>query len=286
MSDLGSNEGTMSDESTYIHGTDPEEQERLALMNEIINRASVAELGVRGGARILELASGLGHMARAMARAAGPRGEVIAIERSSEQIASARRLAEAAGEEGLHETRQGDALHPPLEEREWGTFDLVHARFLLEHVADPLGIVEVMVRAARPGGRIVIEDDNHDTLRLWPEPAGFAELWQAYMDGFRKIGCDPVIGTKLVSLLLEAGARPVRTAIIPYTACAGSPLFDGVVRNLIEVIRGTRRTIVDGGLMAGDAFDAAIASLKEWSALPDAACWYYLCWAEGSRPSR
>ena len=30
-----------------------------------------------------------------------------------------------------------------------------------------------MIKALRPGGRIVLEDDPHDTLRLWPEPPGF-----------------------------------------------------------------------------------------------------------------
>ena len=35
---------------------------------------------------------------------------------------------------------------------EWGTFDLVHARFLLEHVSDPLAVVRSMARAVRPGG--------------------------------------------------------------------------------------------------------------------------------------
>lgn len=271
-------------ENRYIHGTDPEEQDRLALMNEIINRASVDELGLAGGERILEVASGLGVMARAMARQAGPAGEVIAIERSEEQIAGARRLASAAGEEGTVATRQGDAYDPPLGEHEWGSFDVVHARFLLEHVPHPLGIVEVMVRAARPGGRIVLEDDNHDTMRMWPEPEGFTALWQAYQEGFRKIGCDPLVGGKLVSLLHEAGAIPSRTALIPYTACAGTPLFEVVVRNIIEVVNGARKGVVEQGLMSGSDFDAAIGSLREWSARPDGAVWYYLSWAEGRKP--
>jgi SAM-dependent methyltransferase len=273
-------------ESTYIHGTDPEEQDRLALMNELINRPSLAELGLRGGERILELASGLGVMARAMARAVGPTGEVIGIERSAEQIAGSSRLAAAAGEGELFQVRRGDAYRPPIEEHEWGSFDVVHARFLLEHVPDPLGIVKVMVRAARPGGRIVIEDDNHDTLRLWPEPEGFTALWQAYMDGFREIHCDPLIGTKMISLLHDAGAVPVRAALIPYTACTGEPLFEGIVRNLVEVVNGAREGIVRAGLLEAGRFDTAIAALREWGSRPDGAVWYYIAWAEGRRPER
>ena len=34
--------------------------------------------------------------------------------------------------------------HPGLRAGEWGAFDLVHARFVLEHVSDPLAVVEVL----------------------------------------------------------------------------------------------------------------------------------------------
>ena len=46
----------------------------------------------------------------------------------------------------------------------------------------------------RPGGRIILEDDGHDTLRLWPEPPGFVRLWQAYLRTYDRVGNDPVVG--------------------------------------------------------------------------------------------
>ena len=70
--------------------------------------------------------------------------------------------------------RSGDALALPLRTEEWGDFDVAHARFVLEHVRDPLGVVRSMVRAVKFGGRIVLEDDDHEVIRLWPEPPGFA----------------------------------------------------------------------------------------------------------------
>jgi SAM-dependent methyltransferase len=116
-------------------------------------------------------------LTRAMARTA--RARVIGIERSGEQIREAQRQAALDREESLVELRQGDALRFPLHADEWGTFDIAHTRFLLEHVPEPIEIVRAMVRAVRPTGRIILEDDDHDFLRLWPEPDGFAALWQA-----------------------------------------------------------------------------------------------------------
>lgn len=273
----------MSNETTseYIHGTDPEEQARLSLLNDLLNVGSLRELHLQGGERILDVGSGLGQLSRAMARVAGVR--VLGIERSAAQIAEAERQAFHAGEARLVEFRQGDALQFPLSDEEWGTFDLAHTRFLLEHLREPLPVVQAMVRAVRPGGRIVLEDDDHDLLRLWPEPSGFAALWQAYQRSYEHLGNDPVIGRRLVALLREAGAEPVRNTFVFFGSCAGEPHFAHYVENLIGVINGARGTVVEADLLDAAPFDAAIAALREWSRDATATLWYAVSWAEGRR---
>ena len=275
-----------STRSRYLHGTDPREQRRLARLNSLINRASLRELAPGGGGRILEVGSGLGQFARDLARAAGPGGRVLGIERSRAQIAGAVRAARAAGETGLVEWRRGDALDLPLHRGEWGSFRLAHARFLLEHVPDPLRVVRGMVRAVRPGGRIVLEDDDHDVIRLWPEPAGFTPLWNAYMKSFEFLGNDPAVVRRLVALLHEAGARPRRNTWIFFGSCSGSPDFMAYVENAAGVLRGARRAIVEGGLLPARTFDAAVLALEAWKKRPDAALWFAIAWAEGVRPAR
>lgn len=270
--------------SRYLHGTSRGEQRRLALMNDLVNRRSLAALRLQGGERILEMGSGLGQFARAMARAARPGGRVLGIERSPEQIGAAQRLARATGEGGLIEVRRGDVLDPPLRREEWGTFDVVHARFILEHLPDPLAAVRVMVRAARPGGRIVLEDDDHDVLRLWPEPPGFAPLWRAYIRTFDRLGNDPFVGRRLVTLLRDAGARPRRNRWLFFGSCPGDPMFRGYVDNVRALLQATRGTIVEAGLLPAETCDAAIAALGAWGARRDAGFWYAICWAEGTRP--
>jgi hypothetical protein len=140
-----------------------------------------------------------------------------------------------------------------------------------------------MVRAVRPGGRIVLEDDDHDLLRLWPEPIGFAPLWQAYQRSYEHLGNDPVIGRRLVALLREAGATPVRNTFVFFGSCAGEPHFALYVENLIGVINGARGTVVEAGLLDAAQFDTAIAALREWSRDATATLWYAVSWAEGRR---
>lgn len=267
--------------SEYVHGTAPDEQRRLSALNRLLNDSSMKQLAIARGERVLDVGCGLAQLTRDMARASGMRA--LGIERSPDQIAEALHLAREAGEEGLIEIRAGDALALPLQGAEWESFDVAHARFILEHVPDPLGVVRQMVRAVRPGGRVALEDDDHEVLRLHPEPAGFAALWHAYMASYERIGNDPRIGRKLVALLHEAGAQPRRNAWLYFGGCAGDPDFAALVANMAHLIEGTRERVIPAGAMDAGTFDASLATLRAWGERRDASIWFARCWAEGVR---
>lgn len=268
----------------YIHGTSPEEQRRLSILNGFINEGSLREFGLRGGESVLDVGCGLAQLTRAMARSVGPNGRVVGVEKDPAQLAEAKRQAAEVKEEHLVELREGDAYTLPLSDQEWGGFDVAHARFVLEHLSDPLRVVRGMVRAVRPGGRIVLEDDDHDVLRLHPEPPGFRALWEAYMRTYDRLGNDPYIGRRLVSLLHEAGAKPVRNTWIFFGSCAGQPTFEAVVNNALSILRGARETILRQSLLDEAALDETLTHFATWGKRPDAALWFSICWAEGVRP--
>ena len=270
--------------SIYIHGTAADEQRRLSLLNDVLlNEASLREMALQGHERILDFGSGLGQFTRAMARAA-PGGHVIGIERNEEQLAEARRLAAADNEANRVEFRSGDVLKLDLLSHEWGSFDVAHARFILEHVPDPLRVVQTMMRAVKPGGRIVLADDDHGVLRLWPELPGFNDLWKAYIRTYDRIGNDPYVGRRLVSLLHQAGAVPKRNTWIFFGGCAGMEIFSVLAANMAGVVRTARETILEMSLFDREAFDRVMEECERWSRRPDAAIWFAVAWAEGARP--
>src|SRR2546430_1833272 len=237
-----------SSESVYIHGTAAEEQRRLSLLNDVLpNNASLREMALRSDERIIDFGSGLGQFTRAMARAV-PRGRVVGIERNEDQLAGAYRIAAAEDEAKLVEFRSGDVLNLELAREEWGSFDVAHARFILEHVPDPLRVVKTMVRAVKQGGRIVLADDDHDVLRLWPECPGINDLWNAYIRTYDRIGNDPYVGRRLVALLHEAGAIPTRNTWIFFGGCAGMEIFDVLTANMAGGGRSARETIIGKSL--------------------------------------
>lgn len=269
--------------SYYIHGSSPEEQQRLSKLNDILNEGCLRELNLQGGERILDVGSGLGQFTRQMARAAGTNGYVLGIERDDAQLKEAGRLAAQAGEPHLADFRQGDALRLPLQEGEWESFDIAHSRFVLEHVSRPGQVIEQMKRALRPGGRLIVSDDDHASFLPTPEPPGFPQIWEAYLRSYDRAGNDPFIGRRLVALLQETGLENIRNTIVFFGGCAGQPLFPAVADNLIGILMGARAFMLEQQLIDPSSFDRAIDGLRTWKHLPDAALWYGIYWAEGRK---
>jgi len=221
-----------------------------------------------------------------MAGGAGKGSVVLGIERDRRQLAEARKLLAARREDGAAVAfREGDATNLVLDDGEWGSFDLAHSRFLLEHLPDPAAAVAGMAKALRPGGRIFLSDDDHEVFRLTPEPEGFRELWGAYMDSYEAAGNDPRIGRNLGGILRDEGFRSIRIGGMFFGGYADEPHFGMIADNLIGILEGAGDTMISAGVIGRDAYTRSMEALRSWKGNPSAAQWYMVGWAEGTLPA-
>lgn len=272
----------MSSDTVYIHGMTPPEQERLARLNSLINDSCLREIDPRPVERALDVGCGQAQFTRALAHAT--KALAVGVDRDPTQLAEAHRLAVAADDAHWVSLRQGDAAQLPLADEEWGSFDLAHARFVLEHVNDPAAVVRSMVRALKPGGRIVLADDDHDVLRMWPEPAGTMEVWRAYIASYLHHGNDPHVGRKLTALIHDAGAKPSRSTWIWFGACHGHPDFAPLIENMASILRGARASILATRQIDDAGFARGLQGLSSLLHRPGASLWFAICWAQGRKP--
>ncbi|MEM7193629.1 MAG: methyltransferase domain-containing protein [Pseudomonadota bacterium] len=273
-----------SEQDGYIHGNSQQEQHRLSLINDLLNKACLRELNIQPGDKILDVGCGLGQFSRLMAKTVGEQGHVVGIERDRDQISKAEGLANHVGESDLVEFRQGDALNLTMDETEWGSFEIAHSRFLLEHVSSPEQVVGEMVRCVRPGGKVFISDDDHGNFRPWPQPREFGPIWDAYVRSFIRLGNDPFVGRRLVSLLFDAGLTSVRNTSVFFGGCAGDERFEAVADNLIRALEGAKDTMLIDEEFDEASFKAGIDGLHDWKSHPNSALWYTVCCAEGVVP--
>lgn len=262
-------------DATYIHGTEPSEQDRLAKLNAMTNGAFVTFLRLRAADHVLEVGSGLGLLARDVA-ARVPGGRVVGLEHSPEQLATARRSATAVN----LEFAQGDAHALPFAD---GTFDLVFCRYVLEHLADPVRALREMHRVLKPAGRCCAQENNIEINRFDPPTPRFDALWAKFGGLQAQLGGDAFIGLRLFRMFREAGFHGAELSIAPEVHWAGSPGFDPWVTNLIGNIRSGERALIDRGLATRAEIDGAIAELENHKRRDDASAIFYWNRATGLR---
>jgi SAM-dependent methyltransferase len=209
---------------TYIHGTHQKEQERLYILNQLLNQRCLDKIKTNGHEQVLDIGSGLGVFSRMLARAL-PNGRVVGIEKSDDQLKRCQKLALEDNESALVDFRSGGAYDLPLLPYEWGSFDLVFMRFLLEHLADPVCALRQAREALKPGGRIVLIDDDHANFRISPATPAFEKLWDLYCRLYHQRGNDPYIGRNLVTLLHQATFRDFKIDFVLFGAAKAEKDF-------------------------------------------------------------
>jgi len=254
---------TKSARETYIHGTEPAEQERLALLNRLTNTAFVEFLEVQSGVRVLEVGSGLGLLTADVAAAADG-VHATGLESSSAQIAAARRPAHV-------DYVQADARYVPFPTDH---FDLVYARFLLEHVFDPVAILKEMKRVVRPGGRVAACENDISLLRFDPACPRFDDVWNRFQAYQQTLGGDGLIGRRLYGLFHEAGLSGIELSVQPEVHRHGSPGFDGWVQNIIGNVESARRGLIESGFCEETRIDVGIAELQGLRSQANASSWF------------
>ncbi len=130
---------------------------------------AVEEARVGPGSRVLDVATGTGDLALALARRVAPGGEVVGSDFSEKMLALARRKATAVGTPVRFEW--GDALQLPYVD---DSFDAATVGFAVRNFADlPRGLAE-LVRVVRPGGRVVVLEFTTPTR---PPLSLFYRVW-------------------------------------------------------------------------------------------------------------
>ena len=219
-------------------GSSPEELARLDAQAAAIDRPTrllLQAAGITPGMRVLDLGTGLGHVAQIAGEFAGPAGSVVGLDSSPEMLALARERAQYAGARTLTfvEGSAGSWRSSDL-------FDAIAARLLLFHVGDPEAIVRHHLQNLRPGGRFVAIDFDLGSSRTEPPVPVADEAVRWVQQAFLAVGASPRIGARLGAILEDAGLQQVSTfGIQPYVRAAApgsGGLLAGVVRSLAPAI--------------------------------------------------
>ncbi len=150
------------------------------------------------GWRCWEVGAGRGSVARWLARTVGPQGQVLATDLEGRWF--------DADSANVAFMRHDASCDPPPDDN----FDLIHARLLLEHLADPRPVIARLAGALRPGGVLVAEDAAGLQITVMPPTPLFEQLASPWERAGQAVGWQAPYGTALINDLLAAGLTGVR----------------------------------------------------------------------------
>ena len=191
----------MSADGVYTFGDTPTAAHRLALLADVYEPVSRDLLGRRvpsAPAHAVDLGCGPGHTTRLLHAVTGAT-RTTGIERSAEYLAIASAEPVPGVDYLLHDVT--DWL--PVQA------DLIHARFLLTHLANPQGAIEVWAAALRPGGRLVLQEVS----RLVSRDPALGRYYELVAELQQLHGQSLDIGARLAELAGRSGLEVEHHAI-------------------------------------------------------------------------
>jgi ubiquinone/menaquinone biosynthesis C-methylase UbiE len=179
------------------------EFERLQAIEEVFDPASqrrIQSTGITESWRCLEVGAGAGSMTRWLSGAVGESGKVVAVDLDTRFVANIN--------QPNVEVLEADVRHLPLEN---DSFDLVHARYVLIHIADFQVALTRMLKLLKSGGWIVLEEPDFSAARaVVGEKAACQSIDrvnQSIWQMFENRGMDYALGIKLPAILQEFGLQ-------------------------------------------------------------------------------
>ncbi len=160
-----------------------------------------------------------------------------------------------------------------------GTFDLVHARTLLLNVSNPHEILAAMVRMARPGGVVAVQEPDASAWTCDPPHPAWDILRTEILNAYRRTGKDFSIGRRVARMLRDAGLDDVGVRATARVTKVG----DYYQTFLLTIASLVRDSITSGSNITNDEFESYSAALRAHLDTPDTLTCQPLMWQAWGR---
>ncbi len=162
----------------------------------------------------------------------------------------------------------------------------MYCRYVLEHVANPLGVMREAYRVLKPTGEMCVQENNVLILELYPDCPHFTAVWRQFARLQEQLGGDALIGKKLFSLFKAAGFHHIMLSIAPEIHAANTPTFRPWIENLIGNVRSGAEELQKHQLATAGDITEVIAELQAFMKRDDASMFFYWNRASGRKALR
>jgi SAM-dependent methyltransferase len=207
---------------------------------------------------VLDAGCGTGAITAGIARAVGPCGRVIGIDRDERLLEIARK--EHGSQENLN------FVLKDISDLDFArVFDIVTAARTLQWIAEPESAISALSAAAKSGGLVILLDYNHVQNSWVPEPpSAFRRFYEAFLSWRERNGWQNNIADRLPKMLARSGVSQVVVLEQDEVAVRGDEMFATASNLWLEVIDNVRRQLVEARFCSDSDLDAAKQEFGSW----------------------
>ncbi len=217
------------------------------------------------GMDLLDVGCGPGTITIDLATRVAP-GAVLGIDRADEVIAQANALLAERGTPNVR-FATGDVYALELDD---GSFDVVHAHQVLQHLQEPVAALRELRRVLRPGGTLAVRDSDYAAF-VWAPRDPMLDRWnELYHAVTLHNGAEADAGRFLLGWVQQAGFTEIEAGSSTWTfaeperrAWWGSLWADRVEQS------GFAEQALAYGLSDAAELAAIAAAWRRWAGQPD-----------------
>jgi SAM-dependent methyltransferase len=197
-----------------------------------------------------------------------PEGQVIGLEYAPDVLKQAQATADQRGIKNIRfEIGDVHALDYPD-----GSFDVVHAHQVLQHVGDPVQALREMRRVTKPGGIVAARDSDYSAFTWFPDVDGLKDWKELYLKVARANGGEPDAGRRLKAWARQAGYDVTSIDATASAWCFNTPeekaWWSGLWADRI-VASTFAKTAIDGKHASKEELERISQVWRKWGAEED-----------------
>lgn len=202
----------MAKTKDYLHGYSKKEQDRLYRQARFFESQVFDPLQFQDSTKVIEVGCGVGAQTEILLERF-PHLVVCGVDRSRAQLARAKEHLSKAVKAKRLSLHQADASSLPFDD---SSFDGAFSTWFLEHVQEPIRILQEIRRVLKSGGKIFLHEVQNATLYMHPYCPATLKYWFEFNDHQWNLKGDPFVGAKLGNYLMAAGFQNVHTEVVTH----------------------------------------------------------------------
>ncbi|MCK5861187.1 MAG: methyltransferase domain-containing protein, partial [Candidatus Hydrogenedentes bacterium] len=164
------------------------------------------------------------------------------------------------------------------------TFDAIFICFVLEHLPDPLDVLNSMKTLLKPKGTITAIEGDHGSAFFHPETPEALAVWKCLQQLQVQSNGDGHIGRRLYTIFQKSEATTISIKPLPVYCDPGLPrMMEGFVdKTIVGMLRGIEEEVISRNMIKEEVWHKGLDSLLRLSKSKEGTFMYTFFRAEAS----